>query len=125
MQQMTTGQTPSFAGDKPIITLTERAAEQVRRLMGKAGSQVLGLRVGVKTAGCSGLQYEIEYASEQKPFEDRIEDKGVTLFIDPAAVMFLIGSEMDWAEDKFASSFVFNNPNETARCGCGESFSVS
>jgi iron-sulfur cluster assembly protein len=125
MQQMTTGQTPSFAGDKPIITLTERAAEQVRRLMGKAGSQVLGLRVGVKTAGCSGLQYEIEYASEQKPFEDRIEDKGVTLFIDPAAVMFLIGSEMDWAEDKFASSFVFANPNETARCGCGESFSVS
>ncbi len=122
---MTTGQTPSFAGDKPIITLTERAAEQVRRLMGKAGSQVLGLRVGVKTAGCSGLQYEIEYASEQKPFEDRIEDKGVTLFIDPAAVMFLIGSEMDWAEDKFASSFVFTNPNETARCGCGESFSVS
>ncbi len=122
---MTTGQTPSFAGDKPIITLTERAAEQVRRLMGKAGSQVLGLRVGVKTAGCSGLQYEIEYASEQKPFEDRIEDKGVTLFIDPAAVMFLIGTEMDWAEDKFASSFVFTNPNETARCGCGESFSVS
>lgn len=122
---MTTGQTPSFAGDKPIITLTERAAEQVRRLMGKAGSQVLGLRVGVKTAGCSGLQYEIEYASEQKPFEDRIEDKGVTVFIDPAAVMFLIGSEMDWAEDKFASSFVFTNPNETARCGCGESFSVS
>jgi len=122
---MTTGQTPSFAGDKPIITLTERAAEQVRRLMGKAGSQVLGLRVGVKTAGCSCLQYEIEYASEQKPFEDRIEDKGVTLFIDPAAVMFLIGSEMDWAEDKFASSFVFTNPNETARCGCGESFSVS
>ena len=122
---MTTGQTPSFAGDKPIITLTERAAEQGRRLMGKAGSQVLGLRVGVKTAGCSGLQYEIEYASEQKPFEDRIEEKGVTLFIDPAAVMFLIGSEMDWAEDKFASSFVFTNPNETARCGCGESFSVS
>ena len=121
---MSTGQTPSF-GDKPIITLTERAAEQVRRLMGKADSAVLGLRVGVKTAGCSGLQYEIEYATDQKPFEDRIEDKGVTLLIDRAAVMFLIGSEMDWAEDKFASSFVFTNPNETARCGCGESFSVS
>lgn len=114
-----------FDPDKQIITLTERAAKQAQRLIERADSGVLGLRVGVKSAGCSGLQYQIDYAAEQKPFEDRIEDKGVTIFIDPAAVMFLIGAEMDWQEDKFSSSFVFTNPNETARCGCGESFSVS
>jgi len=109
----------------PIISMTDAAAERALRLMERADSNVLGLRVGIKTAGCSGLQYQVEFATEQKPFEDKIEEKGVTIFIDPAAVMFLIGSEMDWEEDKFASSFIFNNPNETARCGCGESFSVS
>ncbi|HAD73533.1 MAG: iron-sulfur cluster assembly accessory protein [Alphaproteobacteria bacterium] len=109
----------------PIVTLTEAAAEQAKKLMGRAEDGVIGLRVGIKTAGCSGLQYQVEYATDQKPFEDRIEDKGVTILIDPAAVMFLIGSEMDWTEDKFASSFTFSNPNETARCGCGESFTVS
>lgn len=110
---------------QPILTLTDAAAAQARKLMGKADSEAIGLRVGIKTAGCSGLQYQVEFAKDQKPFEDKIEDKGVTIFIDPAAVMFIIGSEMDWAEDKFASSFTFNNPNETARCGCGESFTVS
>lgn len=109
----------------PIVSLTDAAAERARKLMERAESDVLGLRVGIKTSGCSGLQYHVEFATEQKPFEDKIESKGVTIFIDPTAVMFLIGSEMDWQEDKFASSFVFNNPNETARCGCGESFSVS
>jgi len=109
----------------PIISMTDAAAERALTLMKRADSDVLGLRVGIKTAGCSGLQYQVEFATEQKPFEDKIEAKGVTIFIDPAAVMFLIGSEMDWKEDKFASSFIFNNPNETARCGCGESFSVA
>ena len=109
----------------PIVTLTDAAAAQVRKLMGRAEKGVIGLRVGIKTAGCSGLQYHVEYATDQKIFEDRIQDKGVTILIDPAAVMFLIGSEMDWTEDKFASSFTFSNPNETARCGCGESFTVS
>ena len=109
----------------PIISMTDAAAERALTLMERADSDVLGLRVGIKTAGCSGLQYQVEFATEQKPFEDKIEEKGVTIFIDPAAVMFLIGSEMDWKEDKFASSFIFNNPNETARCGCGESFSVA
>ena len=117
--------TENFAHNTPIITLTDAAATQVRRLMGRAKDGVIGLRVGIKTAGCSGLQYQVEYATDQKPFEDRIQDKGVTILIDPAAVMFLIGSEMDWTEDKFASSFTFSNPNETARCGCGESFTVS
>ena len=112
--------------DKPSLTLTDAAAMQAKKLMDKgAESAAIGLRVGIKTAGCAGLQYQVEFAQEQKPFEDKIEEKGVTIFIDPAAVMFLIGSEMDWQEDKFASSFTFNNPNETAKCGCGESFSVA
>ena len=122
---MTQTELTSFETSEPILTLTDAAAKQARKLMDKADSTTIGLRVGIKTAGCSGLQYEVEFASEQKQFEDKIEDKGVTIFIDPAAVMFIIGSEMDWAEDKFASSFTFNNPNETARCGCGESFTVS
>jgi len=107
------------------VTLTDAAATHVKRLMDQAETDVIGLRIGVKTAGCSGMQYDVQYATDQKPFEDKIEEKGITLLIDPAAVMFLIGSEMDWQEDKFAARFVFNNPNEVARCGCGESFSVA
>jgi len=109
----------------PIISLTDAAAERVKRLMSKASEgDVLGLRVGVKTRGCSGLSYFVEYAKDQKRFEDVVEDKGVRIFIDPTAVMFLIGSEMDYKEDKFESGFVFSNPNEKSRCGCGESFNV-
>ena len=115
----------NFDSDKPIVTLTETAAAHVRRLMESADNDVIGIRVGVKTAGCSGMQYDVQFAKEQKPFEDKIEQNGVTLFIDPTAVMFLIGSQMDWQEDKFSAKFVFNNPNEVARCGCGESFSVT
>ena len=114
-----------FHKDIPILTLTDRASERVQQILQNADQSVVGLRVGIKTAGCSGLQYKVEFASEQKPFEDAIDVNGVRVFIDPAAVMFIIGSEMDWIEDKFSSSFVFNNPNETAKCGCGESFSVS
>ena len=114
-----------FDPNKPIVTLTDKAALHVQSLMNKAESDVIGLRVGIKTTGCSGMQYDVQFATEQKPFEDKVEEKGVTLFIDPTAVMFLIGSEMDWQEDKFAARFVFNNPNETERCGCGESFSVA
>ena len=113
-----------FDPSKPILTLTDKAKEHVKKLMSKADSDAMGLRVGMKTAGCSGLQYVVEFATEKKPFEDSIEQDGMTIFIDPSAVMFLIGSEMDWVEEKFASQFVFHNPNETARCGCGESFSV-
>jgi len=108
-----------------VITLTEAAAERVRRLMAKShDEEVLGLRVGIKTRGCSGLSYFVEYAKDQKRFEDVVEDKGVKIFIDPTAVMFLLGSEMDYQEDKFHTGFVFNNPNEKSRCGCGESFNV-
>ena len=114
-----------FDPTKPILTLTDTAAEHVRRLMARADNDVIGLRVGVKTAGCSGMQYDVQFATDQKPFEDKIEQNGVTLFIDPAAVMFLIGAQMDWQEDKFSAKFVFSSPNEIARCGCGESFSVA
>ena len=109
---------------KSMITLTEAAAERVRALIARSENPVLGLRVGVKTRGCSGLSYFVEYAEEQKKFEDVVEDKGVKIFIDPTAVMFLIGTEMDYVEDKIQSGFVFKNPNEKNRCGCGESFSV-
>jgi len=108
----------------PPITLTEAAAARVRALIAKSDKPVLGLRIGVKTQGCSGLSYVVEYAEERKKLEDVVEDKGVTIFIDPAATMFLIGSEMDYVEDRFHSGFVFTNPNEKGRCGCGESFSV-
>ena len=108
----------------PMITLTDAAAERVKKLIGKSDKPVLGLRVGVNTRGCSGLSYVVEYAEEQKRFEDVVEDKGVKIFIDPTAVMFLFGSEMDYVEDKFHTGFVFNNPNEKGRCGCGESFHV-
>jgi iron-sulfur cluster assembly protein len=108
----------------PMITLTEAAAERVKRLIAKSEKPVLGLRVGVKSRGCSGLSYFVEYAEDQKKFEDVVEDKGVRIFIDPTAVMFLIGSEMDYVEEQFQTGFVFKNPNEKARCGCGESFHV-
>lgn len=107
-----------------VITLTEAAAERVKALMARADKPVLGLRVGVNARGCSGMSYVVEYAEEPKKFEDVVEDKGVRIFIDPTAVMFLLGSEMDYVEDKFHSGFVFTNPNEKGRCGCGESFHV-
>ena len=108
----------------PMMTLTEAAAERAKHLMAKADKPIIGLRVGVKAQGCSGMSYYVEYAEEQKKFEEVVEDKGVTILIDPAATMFLIGSEMDYQEDKLQSGFVFKNPNEKGRCGCGESFHI-
>ena len=114
-----------FDKNTPILSITDQASARVQEIVKGAESDVIGLRIGIKTAGCSGLQYNVEFAKEQQPFEDAIDVNGVRVLIDPAAVMFLVGTEMDWREDKFNSSFVFNNPNETARCGCGESFSIS
>lgn len=119
--------TPTSAAPRQapkIMTLTDAAADRVKELMAKSDKPVVGLRIGVKTRGCSGLSYVVEYAEEKRPFEDSIEDKGVTLLIDPAAFLYLLGSTMDYRVDKFAASFVFENPNETGRCGCGESFSI-
>jgi len=107
-----------------LITVTDAAAERVRQLMARTDKPVLGLRVGVKSRGCSGMSYFVEYAEDRRKFEDVIESKGVKIFIDPTATMFLIGSEMDYVEDKFQTGFVFTNPNEKGRCGCGESFHV-
>ena len=108
-----------------LLTLTDAAADRVKDLMKNANSGVIGIRIGIKTAGCSGMKYNVEYATEIKPFEEKIISKDVTICIDPAAIMFLIGSEMDYKEQKFSSGFEFNNPNEIARCGCGESFTVA
>jgi iron-sulfur cluster assembly protein len=107
-----------------LITLTDAAASRVKALIAKSEEPVLGLRVGVSTKGCSGMSYVVEYAKDQRKLEDVVEDKGVKIFIDPSAVMFLLGCEMDYVDDKFNSGFVFTNPNEKGRCGCGESFHV-
>ncbi|MPZ12089.1 MAG: iron-sulfur cluster assembly accessory protein [Kiloniellaceae bacterium] len=107
-----------------LITLTDAAASRVKALIAKSEEPVLGLRVGVSTKGCSGMSYVVEYAKDQRKLEDVVEDKGVKIFIDPGAVMFLLGCEMDYVDDKFNSGFVFTNPNEKGRCGCGESFHV-
>ncbi len=107
----------------PPMSITEAAAEQVKRIMAERDGMV-GLRVGVSTKGCSGLSYTMEYAEEILPHDLVVEDKGVTLLVEAKATMFLIGTEMDYVVDKLESGFRFNNPNETARCGCGESFHV-
>ena len=111
--------------NKPLLGLTDAAANKVKSLMKETNSDVIGLRIGVKTAGCSGMKYNVEYANEIKPFEEKLISKDIVICIDPAAIMFLIGSEMDYKEEKFSSGFDFSNPNEIARCGCGESFTVA
>jgi len=107
-----------------MITLTKAAVERLKVLMNNSDEGVLGLRVGINTKGCSGMSYVFEYAKEKQPYEEEIETGGVKVFIDPMATMYLVGSVMDYVEDKLKSGFVFNNPNEKSRCGCGESFSV-
>ena len=109
---------------EPIIKLSDKAVNRIKEIMSKAENTAIGVRVGVKSGGCAGLSYIMEYASDKKPNEEIIEDKGVKVFIDPNAVMYLLGTEMDYKKEKFSSQFVFNNPNETERCGCGESFKI-
>ena len=106
------------------MTLTDAAANRVRELMEKRDQPSVGLRVGVRTGGCSGMAYTMEFVAEKEPLDELVEDKGVTVLIDTKALMYLIGSEMDYVEDKLQAGFVFNNPNEKGRCGCGESFHV-
>ena len=109
---------------KQIIRLSDNAAERIKFIMSKAESSAIGVRVGVKTGGCAGMSYMMEYANEVKPNEEVIEEKGVKVFIDPNAIIYLLGTEMDYKQEKFSSQFVFKNPNETERCGCGESFKI-
>ncbi|KMO37365.1 hypothetical protein VQ03_19205 [Methylobacterium tarhaniae] len=112
---------PSFK----VMSLTDAAAERIKGIMADAERPIAGLRVGVKNGGCAGMSYTMEYAEERKPGEDMIEDKGVRVFIDPKAVLFLLGTEMDFQTTKLASQFVFNNPNQTSACGCGESVAIT
>ena len=107
-----------------VIKLSENAANRIKQIMSKADKTAIGVRVGVKTGGCAGLSYVMEYAKEVKPNEEIIEDKGVKVLIDPKAIMYLLGTEMDYKKEQCSSQFVFKNPNETERCGCGESFKV-
>ena len=107
-----------------VIKLSENAAIRIKEIMSNAEKDSIGVRVGVKSGGCAGMSYIMEYAKTSKPEDEVIEDKGVKLFIDPSAIIYLIGTEMDYKKDEFSSSFVFKNPNETERCGCGESFKV-
>ena len=107
---------------KQVITLSDRAADRVKEIMAKAKEPVVGVRVGVESGGCAGMSYIIEYAKEINPNDEVIEDKGVKVFIDAGAIMYLLGTEMDYKKEEFSSNFIFKNPNETERCGCGESF---
>jgi iron-sulfur cluster assembly protein len=103
------------------MSLTDAAAERVRQIIAKSERPVLGLRVGVKNGGCAGMEYTMEWANEQKPFDEVIEEKGVKVLIDPKAILFLLGTEMDFQSSALKSGFTFNNPNQTSACGCGES----
>jgi iron-sulfur cluster assembly protein len=112
---------PSFK----VLTLTDAAADRVKDIMAKADRPIAGVRVGVKNGGCAGMSYTMEYAEGGKPGEDVVEDKGVKVFVDPKAVLFLLGTQMDFQTTKLASQFVFNNPNQTSACGCGESVAIT
>tara|TARA_B100001121_G_scaffold282550_1_gene275994 strand:- start:3490 stop:3825 length:336 start_codon:yes stop_codon:yes gene_type:complete len=110
--------------NQQVIKLSDSAAIKIKEIMSKAESSAIGVRVGVKSGGCAGMTYVMEYAKDIKPNEEIIEEKGVKVFIDPKAIMYLLGTEMDYKKEKFSSQFFFKNPNETERCGCGESFKI-
>jgi iron-sulfur cluster assembly protein len=107
-----------------VVALTPAAVARARELLANHGADAAGLRLGVKTTGCSGMSYKLDFAREIGADDTVVEKDGVTLVVEPAAVMYLLGTEIDWVEDKLGAMFVFRNPNEKARCGCGESFSV-
>ncbi len=108
-----------------VMSITEAAATRVRDVISRSDKPIIGLRVGVKNGGCAGMAYTMDYAENLQPHDEVVEDKGVKVIIDPKAVMFLLGTEMDVKTDKFASTFVFNNPNQTSSCGCGESVAIT
>ena len=109
---------------KQIITLSDNAAQRIKEIMTNAKDSSIGVRIGVKSGGCAGMSYVMEYAKSSNSNDEVIEDKGVKVLIDPSAVMYLLGTEMDYKKEELSSTFVFKNPNETERCGCGESFKV-
>jgi iron-sulfur cluster assembly protein len=107
------------------IKLSDAAATRIREIMDDSDDRVLGLRVGIKNGGCAGMSYTMEHAESIEPFEEVVEDKGVRVLIDPKAIMFLLGTELDFETTKLSSGFVFNNPNQTSACGCGESVAIT
>jgi iron-sulfur cluster assembly protein len=116
--------TPASKKARPrpqVMKLTDAAAQRVLELTRRADSEIVGLRVGVKNGGCAGQSYTVEYAHEIRPTDEVVEDKGVKILVDPKAVLFLLGTEMDYKVDKMQAQFVFNNPNQVSACGCGES----
>ncbi len=107
-----------------VVTLSDAAAERVKSIMAAASEPYIGLRVGVKNGGCAGQEYVLEYAEAAQPLDEVVEDKGVTILVEPKAVLFLVGTEIDYETTRWASKFVFRNPNETDACGCGESVTI-
>jgi iron-sulfur cluster assembly protein len=108
-----------------VMRLTEAAAARIKDIMAKAERPIAGVRVGVRNGGCAGMAYTMEYAEQTNPLDEVIEDKGVRIMIDPKAVLFLLGTEMDYKTEKLSAQFVFNNPNQTSACGCGESVALT
>ncbi|MFI4950354.1 MAG: HesB/IscA family protein [Caulobacterales bacterium] len=116
---------PRARRERPkVVTLTERAAERVREIMARGEKPYVGLRVGVKNGGCAGQEYTLEYAQAAAPLDEVVEDKGVTILVEPKAVLFLIGTVIDYDVSRLAAKFTFQNPNETDACGCGESVTI-
>jgi iron-sulfur cluster assembly protein len=107
------------------VRLSEAAAERIRQIVANGEGRYQGVRVGVSNGGCAGMSYTMDYAEEAKPLEEVVEDKGVKIFIDPKAILFLVGTELDFVREKLGARFVFHNPNQTAACGCGESVSIT
>jgi iron-sulfur cluster assembly protein len=108
-----------------VMRLTDAAAERIKQVMAQADRPVAGVRVGVKNGGCAGMEYTMEYADAPKPTDEVVEDKGVKILVDPKAVLFLLGTEMDYKVDRMSAQFIFNNPNQTSACGCGESVQLT
>src|ERR1700761_7708319 len=129
MTDMTPAPTPSATKPKrprpQVMRLTEAAAERIQELTKRADSEIVGLRVGVKNGGCAGQSYTVEYAHEVRPTDEVVEDKGVKILVAPKAVLFLLGTEMDYKADRMQSQFIFNNPNQVGACGCGESVQLT
>jgi iron-sulfur cluster assembly protein len=124
MEAMTA--TASAKRERPkAVRLTEAAAARIREIMANAEGRYQGVRVGVTNGGCAGMSYTMDYAETVQPMDEVVEDKGVKIFIEPRAILFLVGTEMDFVREKLGSRFVFNNPNQTAACGCGESVSIA
>ena len=130
MNDMTSASPTPAAKPKPrprpqVMKLTDAAAQRITELTKRADSEIVGLRVGIKNGGCAGQSYTVEYAHEVRPSDEVVEDKGVKILVDPKAVLFLLGTEMDYKTEKLSAQFVFKNPNQTSACGCGESVQLS